>query len=193
MCWRDIGQPVRSYRRRPLPCEESTARKTIFSPDRVYRYTLWREWSMPLIHCACGGCENRKYVMFIGLNPSTADETKDDNTIRKCIKYAKAWGYGALCMTNLFAYRATDPRKMKAYPQPIGDENDKWLVDCARKASMVVAAWGRDGAFMKRDLAIEKILNDLKCLGQNNDGTPKHPLYLKDTATPDTYWMKEPF
>lgn len=179
MCWRDIGQPSFFRSRPPAPREP---RLTIFSPDRVYRYTLWREWS-----------DDPKYVMFIGLNPSTADETKDDNTIRKCVKFAKAWGYGALCMTNVFAYRATDPRKMKAYAEPVGPDNDKWLKECSSKAGLIVAAWGKDGAHMKRDLVVERLISDLQCLGHNGDGTPKHPLYLKDTTKPDTYWMKEPF
>src|SRR5690242_6108456 len=107
-------------------------RETIFSDCRAYRYTLWREWDI----------FDKNYVMFVGLNPSTADERVDDPTIRRCIDFAKRWGYGALCMTNLFAYRATDPRVMKAFPYPVGPENDKWLVRCAREAGVVVAAWG---------------------------------------------------
>lgn len=186
MCWRDAQHPPIYYPRRPVPKPEP--RLTVFSQDRVYRYTLWREWPLPLIESAQGG-----YVMFIGLNPSTADETKDDPTIRKCVHYAKAWGYGALCMTNLFAYRATDPRKMKKHPTPVGADNDKWLKESARKAALIVAAWGRDGAHMKRDLAVEKLISNLQCLGQNGDGTPKHPLYLSNSLKPVDYWMKEPF
>lgn len=187
MCWREIGQPPYCCPRSRAVAPQPEPRLTVFSDDRVYRYTLWREWSMPLIEV------NRKFVMFIGLNPSTADETKDDPTIRKCIHYAKAWGYGALCMTNLFAYRSTDPRKMKKHPHPVGPDSDKWLKECARKASLIVAAWGRDGAHLKRDLQVEKLINDLQCLGQNPDGTPKHPLYLKNELKPETYWMREPF
>ena len=99
-------------------------RQTIFSPCRRYRYTLWRAWDM----------FNPGYVMFIGLNPSTADEVQDDPTIRRCIGYAKEWGYGAFCMTNIFAFRATDPRVMKAQADPVGPENDKWLTECAKGA-----------------------------------------------------------
>lgn len=72
--------------------------RCIFSPCGRYRYTLWREW--------IGG---EGFVQFIGLNPSTATDTEDDPTIRRCINYAKSWGYGGMCMTNLFAYRATLP------------------------------------------------------------------------------------
>ena len=78
--------------------------------------------------------------MFIGLNPSTADETIDDPTIRRCISFSKDWGYGALCMTNLFAFRATDPAVMKAHPEPVGEANDGTLVEFALSAGVVVAA-----------------------------------------------------
>src|SRR5207249_5914720 len=104
-------------------------RQTILSPCRQYRYVLWREWDKT----------NASYVLFVGLNPSTADETEDDPTIRRCMNYAKRWGYGALCMVNLFAYRATDPDAMKAHPQPVGTENDYWIRKMAREAGVVVA------------------------------------------------------
>lgn len=139
----------------------------IFSPDRVYRYVLWREWLI-----------GAGIVMFIGLNPSTADETHDDPTVRRCIDYAKRWGYRALYMTNLFAFRSTFPRVMMGYPQPVGFENDRWLVACARESETVVAAWGKDGVFSGRDSEVMKLLDGLQCFGTNANGTPKHPLYL---------------
>jgi hypothetical protein len=145
---------------------------TEFSPDRLMRYTLWRQWDY-LSDAA------KRYAMFIGLNPSTADETHDDPTVRRCIDFAKRWGCGALCMTNLFAFRATDPRKMMGYPRPIGEENDKWLVRCSREATFVVAAWGCHGRFMARDEDVMKLLDNVQCLGVNADGTPRHPLYVR--------------
>ena len=108
-------------------------RQTVFSPCRTYRYVLRREWDV-LDH---------SYVMFVGLNPSTADEVRDDPTVRRCLGYAKSWGYGALCLTNLFAFRATKPAVLKANPAPIGQENDRWLVEMAR----VLASWSRRGVF----------------------------------------------
>ena len=122
---------------------------TIFSPCRTYRYALWREW--------IGG---DGYVMFIGLNPSTADETQDDPTIRRCIAFAKAWGYGGLSMTNLFAFRATDPKKMKAVADPIGPENDAHLLRLARDAGVIVAAWGANGTHRGRDADVRELLKD---------------------------------
>lgn len=149
---------------------------TVFSPCRTYRYTLWRGWG--------GMFEEPNFVMFIGLNPSTADETNDDPTIRRCIGYAKAWGFDGYLMTNLFAYRSTDPRVMKAHPEPIGPDNDKWLVDCAAKAGIVVAAWGTHGAHLGRGEYVRRLIPGLHYLRLTKDGFPAHPLYLPADLKP---------
>lgn len=148
-------------------------RQTIFSPCRTYRYALWREW--------IGG---DGYVMFVGLNPSTADETQDDPTIRRCIAFAKAWGYAGLCMTNLFAFRATDPKDMRAAAEPIGPANDEHLRTLADGAGVIVAAWGANGTHLGRDVAVRKMLPALHCLALTKGGHPGHPLYLRKTLTP---------
>ncbi len=150
-------------------------RQTIFSPCRNYRYVLWREWDTV----------SPAYAMFVGLNPSTADERSDDPTIRRCVGYAKQWGYGALCMTNLFAYRATDPKVMKAHPSPVGRDNDQWLKKAAKDAAIVVAAWGVEGEHLHRDHAVIRLLgNELTCLGLTKRGQPAHPLYLTKNRKP---------
>lgn len=146
---------------------------TVFSPCRTYRYALWREWP-----------DGDGYAMFVGLNPSTADETRDDPTIRRCIAFAKAWGYAALCMTNLFAFRATDPKVMMAAGDPVGPENDAHLALLAREAGVVVAAWGTHGTHKRRADAVRSLLPALHCLATTKDGHPGHPLYLKSTLTP---------
>jgi Protein of unknown function (DUF1643) len=97
------------------------ARKTVLSACRTYRYALWRSW--------LGG---EGYANFIGLNPSTADELIDDNTITRCIAFAKLWGFEALCMTNLFAFRATRPCDLRATVAPVGPDNDRYLLEMAR-------------------------------------------------------------
>lgn len=148
-------------------------RQTIFSPCRTYRYALWREW--------IGG---EGYAMFVGLNPSTADETQDDPTIRRCIAFAKAWGYAGLCMTNLFAYRATKPADMKVADDPIGTENDAHLLSLAQGAGVIVAAWGANGTHKGRDAEVRKLLPALHCLSLTKDRHPGHPLYLLKTLTP---------
>jgi hypothetical protein len=150
-------------------------RKTILSACRQYRYCLWREWDMT----------NPSYAMFVGLNPSTADEVEDDPTIRRCIGYAKQWGYGALCMVNLFAYRATEPAAMKVHAAPVGTDNDRWLVELAKDAGVIVAAWGAHGTHLQRDQAVKQLLaGKLSCLKITKDGHPGHPLYLRKTLKP---------
>jgi hypothetical protein len=152
-------------------------RLTILSDDRVYRYVLWREWDMT----------NDNYLMVIGLNPSTADETLDDPTIRKCVGFAKRWGFGALCMTNLFAFRATNPRVMMGNPKPIGEENDRWIAVCAREAGRIIAAWGVNGEFLSRDEEVLKLIDGVECLRRTKHGFPEHPLYVPYDTKPQEY------
>lgn len=144
-----------------------------FSPCRTYRYVLWRIW---------GGSTG--YAMFIGLNPSTADETTNDPTVRRCIAYAKYWGYSGLCMTNLFAYRATDPAEMRRAVDPVGPDNNDWLRDAGSLASVIVAAWGCHGRHHGRDLVVRQMFPQLTYLRLTKDGHPAHPLYLPKTLMP---------
>jgi hypothetical protein len=140
---------------------------------RQYRYALWRTWD-----------ETKPYVMFIGLNPSTADETTDDPTLIRCMNFAKAWGYGGVCMANLFAYRATDPADMKAAENPVGSQNNKWLKLLAKDAGLIVAAWGNDGSYLRRSDYVKKRLPLLHCLKMNKSGEPAHPLYQRADVLP---------
>jgi hypothetical protein len=149
---------------------ESTA---TFSPCRTYRYTLFRKWS-----------QGNNYAMFIGLNPSDANETRNDPTIIRCINFAKAWGYAGLCMTNLFGFCATNPKIMLGHHDPVGPDNDKALQACAAGAGVVVAAWGAHGTHMDRNILVEKMIPDLHCLKLTKFGHPGHPLYLPKTLTP---------
>lgn len=129
--------------------------------------------------------------MFVGLNPSTADAAQDDATIRRCIEFARTWGYGALVMTNLFAWRATDPGDMLAAADPVGPDNDAALLAAARAADVVVAAWGVHGAHMGRDVAVRAMLPRLHYLRLTKDGRPGHPLYLPADLRP-TEWPAGP-
>lgn len=149
---------------------------TIFSPCREYRYTLYREWG-----------EGNRIVAFVGLNPSTADEIKNDPTVTRCINYAKKWGYSGMYMMNIFAYRATDPRVMKAHSEPIGSENDHYLSLVAREADIVVAAWGTHGKHLNRGQAVKNLIPGLHCLRITKDGHPSHPLYLPSDLVPIEY------
>lgn len=143
-----------------------------FSDCRKYRYSLWRIWdgSKPLI-------------MFIGLNPSKANETKPDNTINTVRALASNWGYGGFYMMNLFAIVSEDPSVLKTHPDPLG-ENDGWIEKIAPKCKDVVFAWG---AFKEAKERCQKIINqfpDALCIKILKDGSPKHPLYTPYNALP---------
>lgn len=148
----------------------------VFSKDRIYRYELWRKYD-----------NNLPFCMFIALNPSTATETEDDPTVRRCIQYSKDWRYGGLCMTNIFAFRATNPKDMMKFNEPIGPENNETLKRLSEKAGIIVAAWGKEGTFMNRGQEIIDLIPNLYCLKKNKDGSPSHPLYLKKDLLPFKY------
>ena len=127
---------------------------------------------------------DKPLVMIIGLNPSTADEKVNDPTITRCISFARSWGYGGVCVTNLFGFRATAPTELKAHHDPIGKENDAWVHEMAKEAAITVAAWGNHGKFLNRSLKILLSLDQLHCIKMNKSGEPAHPLYLKAKLKP---------
>jgi len=141
------------------------------SPDGRYRYNLWRVWDA-----------SQPIVVFVALNPSTADEEKNDPTVKRLIGFTKAWGYGGFHLINLFAYRATDPARLAAAADPVGPDNDK-VIALYRKFR-IVACWGVHGALFDRDKAVLSILReaDLQSFGLTKDGHPKHPLYLANES-----------
>jgi hypothetical protein len=145
----------------------------VFSDCRKYRYVLWRKWRAK---------HDPRFVAFIGLNPSTADETRDDPTIRRCIRFARDWGYEGMVMLNLFGYRSTDPAVLKEQEDPLGPENNRWLVFLARQASLIVVAWGANGALWNRGDEVYRLLKndglEVFALGQTSTGEPLHPLYV---------------
>lgn len=150
------------------------------SECRCYRYRLWRSW---------GDRDHR--VVFVGLNPSTADEARDDPTIRKCIGFAKRWGFGALDMVNVFAWRSTDPRGLLAAADPVGPDNDESLRAAFDGAHRIVWAWGRHNSRV-RELVAGRVGRagwfsvargcEVGTLGRAQDGSPRHPLMLAYTT-----------
>jgi hypothetical protein len=139
----------------------------VFNDDQTHRFVLRRLWESSKAPC-----------MFIGLNPSTADRFQNDRTVNKCMGYAESWGYGSLIMANLFSVRTPYPKVMKQSPQPNLAENNTWLFREAQRAGLIVAAWGNDGTYKKRDLEVLELLApyDLYCLGVTQPGQPKHPM-----------------
>jgi len=153
----------------------------LYSDDERYRYDLVRTWD-----------DTRGRINFVMLNPSTATELANDPTVERCERRARALGFGAFRVTNIFAYRATDPRDMRACTDPIGGAaNDVAICEAALWADSVVCAWGTHGSHLARGAEVEAMLRgkglSLLSLGLSKDGHPKHPLYIGYAVQP-TAW-----
>ena len=159
------------------PNETRTAR---FSPCRTWRYRLAQIWD-----------ESKDPLYWLMLNPSTADETQNDPTVERCERRARMWNYGGSVVLNIFAYRATAPKDMRAAPDPVGPENDKLIKELAAMSNRVtvIGGWGEHGKHMERGEAIRTIFKEhdgrLQALKINASGHPAHPLYIG--------YDKEPF
>lgn len=140
----------------------------IFSDDGRYRYALWRVWST-----------YKKPLMFIGLNPSTANQFNDDPTITRLIKRAAQDEFGGVLAGNLYALVSSDPKVLTQSADPIGAENDFYLNQMVSMSKTVLCAWGSFSAISNNPINdVLKMINEPFCLGINNDGKPKHPLYI---------------
>jgi hypothetical protein len=143
-----------------------------FDATGAYRYTLWRSWDL-----------ERPRLVFVMLNPSTADAEVNDPTIRRCLGFAQAWGYGALEVVNLFALKTPQPSQLSLAADPVGAECDAAIVQAVEQADCTVIAWGNWGGLYGRDQAVLELLDrPIYCLGQNQSGQPRHPLYLSRTT-----------
>ena len=155
----------------------------VYSDCEAYRYTLTRTWD-------AGG----RRVLFIMLNPSTATELQNDPTVERCERRARALGYGAFRVCNIFAYRATDPRDMRAEADPIGPENDAAILEALNWTQDTIAAWGSHGEHLGRGNAVAALLRragvQARHLGLTKDGQPKHPLYIGYKVQP-VDWARE--
>jgi hypothetical protein len=152
----------------------------VYSDCERYRYSLTRVWD-----------NNGGKVLFVMLNPSTATEVQNDPTVDRCERRARTLGFGGFRVTNIFAWRDTDPRNMKAATDPIGPDNDATLVDGVNWADSVIAAWGTHGAHLNRGADVAVLLGSmgqpLYHLGLSKHGHPKHPLYLPYTQQPEVW------
>ena len=150
----------------------------VISPCRKYRYQLSRVWDKDL-----------PLVVFLMLNPSTADEQDDDNTIRRCIGFARSWGYGGLLVGNLFGYRASDASELFNNSVAIGVDNQQWLIDMTIGRT-VICSWGAHPLAVDQARKILPIINgncNISHLGLTKDGHPKHPLYLHSSCQPSKW------
>jgi hypothetical protein len=144
----------------------------VLSPCRRYRFALWRRW------------DNGPRVLFVLLNPSTADESTDDPTVRRCIGFARSWGFGSVAIGNLFAFRTPSPAALSACTDPVGRENDDWLIRLRDESSLTVAAWGNHGRLLGRGAAVRGVLSGLQILGLTALGEPRHPLHVRADVSP---------
>lgn len=149
-----------------------------YDARRRYRYRLSRVWDPTLPRCA-----------MVMLNPSTASAVRLDPTVRRCVRFAQDWGFGALEVVNLFALRSTDPHALRTHPRPVGTRNDDALLAAAASADLVVAAWGVHGTLADRGSTVRALLREhrLHHLATTRDGHPRHPLYLPLTARPSPW------
>ncbi|HKV84961.1 MAG TPA: DUF1643 domain-containing protein, partial [Ktedonobacterales bacterium] len=113
----------------------------------VYRYLLWRTWDAALSR-----------LLWVMLNPSTAGETMDDPTIRRCVSFSRRWGFGGIEVVNLFALRAASPKELQRTPDQIGAENDRYIAEAASRATGIVVAWGEHGGYLGRDRTVMALL-----------------------------------
>lgn len=159
---------------------DGTRSVAVYSACETYRYALTREWDA-----------GAKKVCFVMLNPSTADELRNDPTVERCERRARALGFGAFRVVNIFAFRATDPRDLKKASEPVGDGNDTALGEALEWADMTVAAWGAHGDHLGQGAAVAKSLKaagkPLHHLGLTKRGHPRHPLYVSYQVNP-TPW-----
>lgn len=152
----------------------------VYSPCEAYRYALTRIWDVAA-----------PKAVFVMLNPSTATELQNDPTVERCERRARALGFGGFRVVNIFAYRATDPRVMRAQADPVGPGNDAALVEAAGWGDQIICAWGNHGAHLRRGAAVEALLRaqgkPLFHLSLTKEGVPKHPLYIGYAVQP-VHW-----
>lgn len=149
-----------------------------FSTDRKFRFCLWRKWD-----------DSKPSIMFIGLNPSTANETGDDPTIRRVKKFASDWGYGGVYMMNCFAFVSTNPKDLKDFSN--NESNNKCLKQTAALCDKIIFAWGNFDEAKERGKEIAKMFPGAFALEINKNGSPKHPLYVPGNVIPIKYNPKQ--
>ena len=156
---------------------DSTA---LYSDCERYRYVLTRTWD-----------EAGTRALFVMLNPSTATEVQNDPTVERCERRARTLGFGAFRVCNIFAWRDTDPRKMRAAPEPVGPENDASITEGCAWADTILCAWGSHGEHLDRGPEVERLMRatrkPLFHLGLTKAGHPKHPLYIAYATVPEPW------
>lgn len=142
----------------------------VFAEDRTHRLYLWRRWN-----------SNLPWIMLIGLNPSKADEMRNDPTVRRGIGFADKWGYGGFFMCNVYSLVTPDPKRLNTEP-PLVMGVDLAMRVIRRRCTKAVACWGslitKVSGWEDRVERVKQELAPLHCIGVTKDGHPRHPLYL---------------
>ncbi|MEQ1760459.1 MAG: DUF1643 domain-containing protein [Vicinamibacterales bacterium] len=152
-------------------------RGAVISADGRYRYKLWRRWD-----------DSARTMLWVLLNPSTADANSDDPTLRRCVGFAKQHGYSGIVIVNLFAYRATDPRELRHADDPVGPDNDAHIATACGQpgVDVVVAGWGAHALARPRAAHVRNVVDahrgTMRCFAKSKDGHPRHPLYVPYSA-----------
>lgn len=168
---------------------EKTISSAILSECGRYRYLLTRTWD-----------SQKAPVTFLMVNPSKADASINDNSIKKCMTYARFWGAGGIVVVNLFAYRSTEPTKLRRIEHPESEPklralNDWHILQAVQKSQVTIAAWGLNGTFKDRDVEVKQLIKEkanrsLHYLKLSKDGHPCHPLYLPADLKPKLWVLK---
>lgn len=159
---------------------ESATSSAAYSECESYRYSLTRIWEA-----------DAPRLLYIMLNPSKATELRNDPTIERCERRARALGFGGFIACNLFAWRETDPRALRRAVEPVGAENDLALLEAAGQSRMILCAWGVHGTHLDRADAVERLMrgagHELHHLGLTRLGYPRHPLYVSYATRPEPW------
>ena len=156
----------------------SSSAGAVFSDCTSYRYCLWRRWDGQL-----------PTMVWVLLNPSTADASLDDPTVLRCVRFARAHQHGGVILVNLFAWRATDPRELRQQRDPVGPDNDVYIDWACRVSALntIVAGWGAHAFAAQRAQDVRDLIacaskRPIQCFGTSKAGHPRHPLYLSSDS-----------
>ena len=201
-----MARPVLAFLRPPVPCLRSETGCAAFSSSGRYRWLLGRSWPTCASHVAADPA--RHGLIFCGLNPSTADASRDDPTLRRLSAFARQWGYRRLVVVNLFALITPSPATLRRHQRPVGPANEAVLDHWLKKWSLcshwdLWFGWGANGCLRDRDrwlldraeaLVVQRHKTGgmgAFCLGRTRAGHPRHPLYLPAAAQPQPWFAAE--
>ncbi len=158
-------------------------RGAVISDDGLYRYSLTRSWDPASV-----AAEHAGPVVWVMLNPSSADASTDDNTIRRIVGFTNSFGHCRAQVVNLYAWRSTSPAALALAPDPVGPDNDDMIAAALDSAALVVAGWGAHRGIGERVARVHGMAAarnvTLHCLARTKDGHPRHPLYIRGDARP---------